>query len=467
MLLLVALACRDEEPADPQPSAPAPETSATLPSTYESEPGTLGPASCEPTDHPLRLRCTLEVSVPNAATWTVREGDTVLRTFTRGARAQHEEILWGLPAETELTWEVSTVSGTASGTVQTGALPAGVSALRLDTTGEAAAAEHLMTPFSCQGVTGVVLFGTDGRMKWYETVPVLPPGSNVFGPSAGVTAAEWLPGDEIAMSIDGMRVARLEATGEWRFDVGGFEWPLHHDIAAIGDLTYALSASLQGDTVVDGLYVLDGEGASVATWDLADHLALTGQGGGGFWSSWWPGSKDWAHSNGLSADGAEHLLLSLRMHDAVARIVADPASPSFGEIEWALAGKLGGQVPSDFVWTDGGGFEAQHHPSPLSGGGMSVFDNGDGEAISRALFMDVDASTGEVAERDSWSVGQHCSIQGGAYELPGGGALVTCNDVSTVFEFVPGQAAPVWTGELSCAGNSPGRIDRARPVFLD
>lgn len=447
---------------------PKPEPSTTVTT------GDVQQADCAQTDNPLRFLCTLDVGVPAEALWTVYEGETAIRTFTSGSDTHHEVALWGLPPETALRWEAVTSSGTSSGTasgaVTTGALPASIAALSLQTTGLAEQADHFMVPYTCGGETGVVLLGTDGVVRWYEPVSVRPPNSGVFIPSAGITSAEWLGNDEIVMTIDGERAARLTAGGQWLYDVDGFDRPLHHDLTAVGDYVYIINASQQGDLVVDGMYVLDTTGAVVATWDLADHVTVTGPGSGGFWSTVFPGASDFAHTNGLSADGPDHLLMSLRLFDAVVRLVADPADPSFGEIEWALTGNDNAIVQSDFVWTDGGSFEGQHHPSPLGSdsatGGIAVFDNAPDNEDSRALFLDIDPVSGTVSERASWSVGRHCSIQGGAYELQGGGALATCQDISMVYEFVPDNPAPVWTGKLTCDGGSPGRIDRARPVFL-
>ena len=466
--VLSVMACREKgEIPVVIVSTPTETTSPTLPSTFDSTPGTLLGASCAETDHPLRFLCTLDVSVPNAATWTVRDGGTFVRTFEAGARSHHEEILWGLPPETDLTWEVTTISGTVSGSFRTGALQGPVAGLQLQIDGAPFEATHLMVPYTCGGETGFALLGAaDGLVYWYEPVEVLPPGSGVFAPSAGITAASWTESDDIVMVLDGMRAARLKPTGEWLYDVSGFSRPLHHDTAALGDYAYVINAYQEGNFVLDGLYVLDSAGEIVAEWDVESFLPPSGSGGGGFWGDVFPGASDFAHANGLSADGDSHLLLSLRLHDAVIRLAADPNDLSFGSTQWALTGNAASLVESDFAFTDGEGFEGQHHPSPLGGdtdsGGVAVFDNAPAGVDSRALFLDIDQSTGSVSVRESWPVGEHCSVQGGAYELPSGGVLATCNDSATIREFVPGSQDPVWTGRVSCATGPVGRIDRAR-----
>ena len=431
------------------------------------DPATTGPeGACEATENPLRFACALTVEEGGDAVWTVSEAGEPIRTFTTSG-PDHALVMWGLPPDADLTWEVVTPGGTAGGTFRTGSLPQGLRDLTVTTSGEAVDTDAFVVPYDCSGETGLVMPGADGRVRWYQPFAFGDGGG--FGPTSGLTAFDWRD-DRAVVVTETDRVTLVEATGEVVFDVSGFDLPLHHDAAIQGDHVLLLNADEHDGHVVDGMYVLDATGATVAAWDLADHVAVTGEGSSDvFWTQTFPNATDdWSHGNGVTPDGEDHVLVSLRWQDAVVRVASDPGAEDFGEIDWVLTGQPGTDLPGDFTWPEGGGFVGQHHATRLADGGVGVFDNGRPADGSRGLFLDVDLATMTVTERESWPVGEFCFVTGGAAELPGGGALVTCDTDRTVYEFVPGEAAPVWEATIACETTAAGfgSVVNAHPVFL-
>lgn len=444
---LLALACQRE---------PSPSRSPSGPSVLA--------ASCAETDHPLRFSCTASLSAAEPATWTVTDSAGRVRTFPSDGSAEIVTGVWGLAPDTDFDWQLATASGgEASGSFRTGSLPDELTQLELVTVGSPVELDHFVVPYRCRGGpgSGLILFGTDGVVRWYEPFRT---GSGI-GPSVGLTAFDWSERDEIAVVLDGDRVVRLDPMGQVRFEKQDFERPMHHDVGWHNDHIVALHAYVRDDRVLDGLYVIDERGELAATWSLHEHVEVTGHGGGGvYWTGIWPLATDWSHGNAITSDGT-HGLLSLRWQSAVLRIALDPSAPDFGEVDWMLTGS-DANLPGDFSWPDGGGFLGQHHASRRAEGGLALFDNGPVGADSRVLFVALDEEQRTASEAASWSVGEHCEVQGGAYPLPGGGAFATCSTAGRVYEFVSGQAEPVWGAEVTCAGEPVSGLNRARPVRL-
>ncbi|MEQ1566699.1 MAG: aryl-sulfate sulfotransferase [Myxococcota bacterium] len=415
--------------------------------------------TCAPTDNALRFRCAVDTDGPT--TWVVYRGDAAVRRFETDGSAVG---VWGLAPEAEHRVEVL-VAGEKVGetTLTTGALPAVVEDLVFTPFGAPGTVEQFAIQYRCGLDAGLALFDTAGTVLWYEPLEIHPsPGG--AGPVDGIVGFDWSADDAIAAVLDGDRVRRFDPMGELQFEVQGFDPPLHHDVMVHGDRVVALFAYEQDGRVLDGWIVLDAAGAVAAEWRLGDAVPISGTGGGGpFWEGVWPDATDWSHSNGLSPDGPEHLLLSSRWQSAVLRIVADPASAEFGAVDWVLTG-ADTDLDSDFTWSDGGGFVGQHHATRRANGGVAVFDNAAGDADSRALFVDLDGDT--AREAAAWSMGRHCGVMGGAYELPNGGVFATCSTSSGVAEFAPGQAEMVFGGGLFCGATPMPALNRARPVTL-
>jgi hypothetical protein len=210
--------------------------------------------------------------------------------------------------------------------------------------------------------------------------------------------------------------------------------------------------------------VIDADGALEAEWDLADHVTPSGSGAADpFWSQDFPGASDWSHGNSIELGPDGTALLSLRWLDAVLEVVVDPDAADFGAVDWTLTGAAS-ELTSDLAWTDGGGFDGQHHASWTPEGRIALFDNG--TAVSRALVVEVDLDEGTAAEHDAWSMDQQCRVQGAAYPLAGGGMVATCADASEVRAFEAGGGPATWTLSASCAGGGagPSAVTRALPI---
>lgn len=452
-----------------------PLLAATLPACNGDDPSQQSPpqtneilsASCTPTDNPLRFTCEAELDTAEATTWTFLDGPATARTLTAEPSTTPSVSLWGVRSEATLTATVTTDSGVEKTfSLTTGALPVEVAALTTDLFGAPVSLKHFAAQYRCGPAYGLAVFRTDGEIVWYEPLPAIPqPG---VGPTVGIVGFDWSRDNQIVAVLDGDRVLRFDPMGVRQFDVSGFERPLHHDVAIHGDRTVALAAYAENDLVLDGLYILDAQGETAGTFSLGDAIDVQGPGiDGPFWDFLWPDATDWSHSNGVTPDGPQHVLLSSRWQDAILRIDVDPTSPTFGDIDWTLVGTSDSQLTSDYTWTDGGGFTGQHHPQRRPGGGISVFDNGPDGANSRALLLDLDETNQTVSEAASWDMGLHCPVMGGVYELDSGSVLATCSSAGGVGEFVPGQTVAAYRVILGCNGIPMADINRARPISLD
>lgn len=413
-------------------------------------------AACAATDNALRFDCAATFGAAGAATWTVSDAaGGVLRTFDTAAGTPSDVTLWGLPPDRALTWRVASDDAAAEGVLRTGSLPSELAALEVTVEGAASDTDAVLVPEVCGGTGYLLVLDSAGEVVWYEATG-----------SAQPSGYRWTD-RETALVADGSSLTELGADGATRWTASGFGYPLHHDVERGGDLVYALFAHQVDDRVLDGVYVLR-DGDVVATWLLEDHVTPTGAGeADGFWQREFPGADDWSHANSLWSDGRD-LLVSLRWQDAVLKLDGDPASDTFGAVDWVLTGTQDGDVPGDFAWTDGGGFDGQHHAS-LVDGGVTVFDNGPSAADSRAVRIALDEDASTAREVGSWSMGRHCEVQGGV-SLVGDSVLVTCATASTVSEFGAGDDAPRFTLTASCGGSAgPGGAtgwSRAMPVSL-
>jgi hypothetical protein len=412
-------------------------------------------ASCAATDNALRVACTAALVEPAETTWTVTEPDgTVVGAWSVGDSATPALTLWGLPPDADLTLTVTTPDGSeAVGALGTDPLPSGLADLSVTVTGAPTDAEGLLVTEQCGGTSWLVVLDGRGRVVWYEAV------------DGGVSGYRWTT-DGTALWADGTSVTELAPDGTQRLHVTSTD-PLHHDLTRGGDRVYALYAAEHDGYVIDGLHVYEG-GALVADWWLADHVDVHGGGGSeGFWQREFPGATDWSHANSVWSDG-ERALVSLRWQDAVVSFDADPGSPGFGALDWILTGTDDEELPGDFAWPDGGGFDGQHHAT-LVDGGVTVFDNGPGAAVSRGLEVALDVDAGEAREVRAWSMGTHCEIQGGV-ERVGDEVLVTCAPTKTVRAFGLDDATAHFSLATSCAsaGQAPpgGGWSRAMPVDL-
>jgi hypothetical protein len=416
-------------------------------------------AACAETDNALRVACTLDLDTAAEAVWTVKDGDTVVRTFTTPEGTHHALTLWGLHAETDYTWQVTAGGETGHGRFTTSILPSSLAGFTTSITGDATDLDAMLIAQMCGTTSLLMMVDPAGEVVWYE------PAADDVGSMVAFSGYSWTDEGTILLSTSRTDIRELAPSGDVLLRVDDLPLPVHHDLHRGGDYVYSLNASDHEDKVVDGFYVIDRDGAVVGTWDLADYTTLTGatESGPSYWQNTFPGAEDWSHGNSIWSDG-HTVVMSLRWQDAAIGIVGDPEDPAFGDILWRLTGTTNSVFTSDFSWTDGGKFDGQHHITPVDGG-LTLFDNEAGTTSSRAVILDVHDDDHTVSTRQAWSLGRHCDVQGAAYTLDGGEMLATCATAGYVAEFVPDQADAIWTMTASCGGPTGApTMARAIPV---
>jgi hypothetical protein len=240
---------------------------------------------------------------------------------------------------------------------------------------------------------------------------------------------------------------------------------LHHDLFRHDGLTYVLFKDHQTfdgvDFLLDGMYVLDGEGKIVAEWRLTD-------------SGFVPPTRDedsaidYSHANAIWVGDDGQALVSFRHLSAVLQIEADPASPEFGAVRWALAHPES-DYPSDFTIGSEIGppanFERQHNVSILPDGRLLLFDNRlDFNQRSRALEIELPSgSSAEATLVRELVLPSHCDYQGGAQLTPTGNVLATCAPLRDGYEF-DADGERVWSIHTECTGSAGTYIPRYNPV---
>jgi hypothetical protein len=399
--------------------------------------------TCVPTDNALRFACT----AARDGVWTF-EGEGLQSTFSGSS-----VVTWGLPAG-DYRWSFS---AGGEGEVSTGPLPDWLTPT-LAPIGSTDAFDAVFFPLSCGETATLLLVDPAGRVRWYEA-------AGMTTDDAGVVGAQWTDRDTALFGWGQTEIAEIAASGAELWRSSGFDRPLHHDVARGGRYVYALQADAVDGVIVDGLYVLEG-GREVARWDLRDHVAVEGPGGPAlFWNDWFPGAVDWSHANSVWSDGSR-ALLSLRWQNAVVSLDADPASATFGAIDWIVVG-----APASLAtdWVTDGSFYGQHHATPTATG-FAVFDNRPIGVPSRAVTFDLDPGARRATETASWVLDRNCPIQGGAAPLPDGGMLVTCMAGSEISAFGAEDAVARWSMAPTCGSGPPApgaqAVPRAQPVWL-
>lgn len=391
--------------------------------------------------------------------------------------------LYGMLPDTPYTWSAAP-SGhpelAVAGEVTTGGLHFGVDILT-EVTGGSDATESLLFMYSCSGDPQAVAVRPDGRVWWYQPLDVGLPGAG-----HGALALTLTPERTLLAVLDRAYLRELDLAGELLLQVtangGTLERPLHHDVFRRGGYTYALNAHAEtygadpAAYVTDGIYVLDAAGELVATWDLDGFVTPSGDNplAAGYWNRPFPDAIDWSHANGLYVEeGTLDLYVSFYMLDTVLKMVGDPLSPRFGEVEWVLPGSPvspwwgAGDFTIASDATDDLTFEGQHNPSILPDGRLLLFDNERHPDTSRALTLSLDPASGTATIDESWELDRLCPIQGSVFPLANGNVIATCASGTRFYELAPGVPEPVRTIAPYCAqGFFFGYVPRAIPISL-
>jgi hypothetical protein len=427
------------------PTDTDPEPTETGDDTHTGTPGSAT-ASCAPTLHPQVFTCTVTLPAAGPATLTWSAAGATTRTFTSDAPAvTHEFVAWGLLPDTTYDWEVEGVTGQLT----TGALPPGLAALDVTTSGTLFGADGVLIYVKCGYF---VLLDGEGRVLWYlptEVYDGFTDGMRWSDAERSVIAVT-----DSTMTRDTSEVLEVDVTGAelLHLTTAEFDLKLTHDVARWGDYTYLL-----GETAgrIGGFEVFQGT-TRLGQWLLTDTFA-----GGGLTN---------AHVNGISVSELGEVLISVYGYSDLVAVDGDPASPTFLQAQWHAQGDPNGfpTLPNpDYVPDDPPLFRRQHAAARF-GDEIWLFDN-ESQRDARALRLQLDPANGLMTELDSWSMGRDCPNQGGALPITGG-VLATCANSDQVAAFRDATAQADWTLRATCGGGGGfpggGSSTRAYPVVI-
>jgi len=417
-------------------------------------------ASCELTkDNVLRAWCDLTTHPAGAVevSFAPTAGGEERVHSSDATATDHTVGLYLMTAETEYTWTARRVddpSVQATGTFITGELPRGAQ-LRYTSEGKPSSRYYAhVSP--CSSATGIVT-RSDDQVVWYQEFIdddkfvgfELTEDSTFLGMSGNdyLTEVDWM----------GRELLFLEQ------DID-FDGQLHHDLTRRDGHTYALfKERVEVDKIeydLDGFFVFDETGTLVGQWHLKDH--------------WLPEAPhpthgiDVTHSNSIQVhDGLA--LISIRHLSTVIAVAADPYAKDFGEVVWRLEGNPNtARWESDFkLLQDGqpGTFQEQHHAWFLPDGRLSVYDNRiSGNALSRALEIELDDKAGTATIEHYYELPVHCNFQGGSNRTAAGNAVTTCAPRGLVYEFEAGTQTINWQTKIECDQGSSGVVPRLMPM---
>ena len=412
--------------------------------------------------HALRIWCDVEVSPPNAVeveAYHAETGEIFHRTTSAVASSHSIPVLWA-PSDTPVRWSVRTGTTVVEGELRTLPLPLGVK-LNAYTMG-ASDLGSLLFPSPCLNSAYGIISDTQGEVRWYQQ---LTEGTD----HALVESITWTESGTALALLDRTGIVEVTVDGQTLLRVPepdpDREW--HHDAFRRNGYTYVLfkETVFNGDGdpyLVDGVDVLDGKGARIASWSLTDHVPLP--------SSTIPESApvDWSHANSIwvSTDGMTGLV-SLRHLSTIVAFRADPEDPLFGQIAWTLAGSGPTEMvePLSLESTVSGAtdFQEQHYAHLDTDGRLVLLDNRESlDDDSRVLVVSLNLDQASATIETEYPLPVHCPYQGAAYRTDAG-VVATCAPHATAYE-LDGGAVPPWSMEVACAGLATIFVPRFEPV---
>ena len=426
---------------------------------------TPGAVHCaQQADNVLRVACDVTLGQPATVVVEITDGDRV-RSVVGERGETHHLVVWGLRPERLVAWTV-TADGevVATGSLQTGSLP---EAIRSDVVVAGDPLVDGVLVRGCGSADHLVVLDGGGEVVWYEDLSAHAPGEPaIVGyalSDAGVVAA--LGRDHLVeVTMQGERVQRVDLPAL------GVVGELHHDVAHRDGVLYGLYAYLHEGSVYDGVVgVAEGHlVVDIGTHELLAGLTIDGAPPPGVFDAYWTGLFGLvpavSHANSVFVTDEGAIIVSLRLLDAI--VAFDAAGVS----QWVLAGSPSSPLPSSMVLgsdVDGDvGFATQHSAEIGPSGRLVFLDNGVGGESARALAVALDAAGGAATIEEVYPTDQVCPEQSSAYELEGGGALVTCASSKWIGGFQQGAASPSWTMPMACDDPPPGGdvIPRGIPV---
>ncbi len=385
-LLLPLLGCVAEPPKDAEATD---EAASDTGDTHDTSEGLSDP-DCEPLDITveatevatvLRVRWSTFTPSSGHVSFGPTGGTLDLVTPATDEGTQHEVLLLGVPADTDVTFRVSSENGTCSATspdqsARTGSLPSGLFPTRA--TGTAPWSGYQVVPLQGTGYA-VVIIDNEGHYVWYHQVEaegnlmrafLSADGKHVLLCHAGPQEA-LQDGKIVKISLDGSEVTEVP-----------FPY-IDHDMVELPDGTIAaIVVETREGRSADKIVELAPDGTQTEVFSA--------------WDAWDPAElgipdrePNWTHGNALDYDADEDVYyLSMKSMGTLAKI--DRAT---GEVAWTMNG-----FANQFTYVDTEPIQ-MHHQFEVLDGTILFFENGDPDrAMSRAVEVAYDEDARTVQE---------------------------------------------------------------------
>jgi hypothetical protein len=408
----------------------------------------------------VRVEWTTDTDVDGFVTFSEPGGAERRSAVSSGT--QHAVTLSGLHALTDVSYRIGTEEDDAcggSGTITTGALPAGVPAFTFDADApELAEGGYTVVPVLGTGGSFVVVLDATAQPVWALEAP----SSLVLGARLSLDGTAVLF-NENATATDTpgtLYATSLDAEERQVYPIDGahtdFIERAPGEYATLGwDIREVDGRKLLGDTIIE----MGAEEDPRVVWDAWDWI--TPDLSKSYPQGWYvpdPYVEDWTHVNGISYDAdTDAYLVSIGNLDAVARV--DRVS---GAMTWLLSDTAG-----DFTTADPDPMLSRPHSVQPLGDSLLVFNRGEPEhpdTCSEAVELTLDLET-HTAER-SWSYGsERCllvTFLGNAERLAGGNTVVDFTTSGQIDE-VTADGTLAWRVNMDI-GSGFGFADRT-PTF--
>lgn len=416
LIALLALACTDNEPAEPQPSpVESEETVVAEPVTPASglcDPEADAVASCEVEGDANSLIAHVRGDWPGGPSEVVVEYGNPAAGYLRTAPAVAEDGAFEVPigrlrAETAYEFRVLSTDGMqvgATGELTSGSLPHGLRRAEFDVVEGTPSNGLTFMDFNPNehedGPTfhGLIAIDGEGHVVWYL--------------EAGETnALRQTPEGDLVFIDYTFGLRKVSPLGEELASLESECVPIvyHHEVEILPDgrvLTMGFDVRDTFDEperlqVGDTIIVWDPEtGESEVAWSIHDHedthtnrTASSDLTEGFMWTGCDEDlpTEDWSHSNAVKRTPEGDFIFSSRHLNQLHSVTSD-----FDGVNWRLGG-----VNSDFEFPDPGDqFYHQHSGYQLENGNVLLFDNGntrpdeEGGEYSRALELELDFENG-------------------------------------------------------------------------
>lgn len=432
--------------------------------------GYVTDVTVEPTEVPTVLRVSWRTETPSRGVVSALFGDDVVTVTEAAAATEHEVLVAGIPAITDLEVVVEATgdegeSGVAGTLATTGALPTSVP----DVTFTADAPERsegglVVVPVVASEGGLVSVFDRLGRPVWAWPPEGADKSASIVRARRSLDGRAMLynsmapsvdePGPITRVSLDGAQVTSVEIVGAHTDFVeteDGVYAALTWDLREIGE------RKILGDSIVE----IDANGTTRTVWSVWDDFDpdLTRT-----YDHWYPADEEvesWSHINGITyAAEDDAYYVTMTFNDGVARV--DRAS---GEMTWWIDANGGA-----FVYEGEEPVMVQPHSVQRIDDGLLVFSRGeptDPEACSEAVDLVVDEGAMTVA-RGATLGSERCMLVtylGSAQRLPAGNTLVTWTTAGQIDEFTA-DGALAWrvNSAIGAAFGFSERVERLAPA---